>query len=109
MRSVQKMGQKRLPFPAPIMFAPTTITRNDAPTTKQPMAIFETLDGSVPRLFCHAQKRSKNGARRKMKAGFTDWNHVDDAHDGQIVFSSAHVCIVLPCCSKTAQKMMLRA
>src|SRR5262245_50013350 len=96
---VQKIGQKTLPLPPPTSLAPSTMTMNEPPRMKQPMAIFDTLDGSLPFLFCQAQKRSKKGASRKMNPGLTDWNHVDEAHDGQMVFSSAQVCMVLPCCS----------
>src|SRR5512140_2513997 len=96
---VQKIGQNTLPLPPPTILAPTTMTMNEAPRMKQPMAILDTLEGSLPCLFCQAQKRSKKGAKRKMKNGLTDWNQVDDAHDGQTVFSSAQVCMVLPCCS----------
>ncbi len=66
---------------------------------KQPMAILATLEGSVPLTFCLRQNQSKNGASRKMKNGLTLWNHVEDAQDGQLVCSSAQVCMVLPCCS----------
>src|SRR4051794_27872120 len=96
---VQKMGQNRLPLPLPTTRAPITITMKEPPRIAQPMAIFATDDGSEPLLFCQRQKMSRNGANRKMKNGFTDWNHVEEAHDGQFAFSSAHVCIVLPCCS----------
>src|SRR5689334_6647512 len=101
--SVHATGQNRLPLPAsPIMRLPTIMKMNEPPSRKQPIAIFVTLVGSVPFFFCHVQYMSSSGAKMKMKAGLKDWNHVDGIlkpkSSGQTVFSSAHVCIVLPCC-----------
>src|SRR6185503_8775000 len=96
---VQNTGQNRLPLPSPTSWAPITITMKDRPRMMQPMDIFATEDGSLPCLFCQSQKRSRKGAKRKMKKGLADWNHVEEAQEGQLAFSSAHVCIVLPCCS----------
>src|SRR4051812_38556159 len=85
------------------------MTMKESPRMMHPIAIFVTDDGSLPRLLCQRQNMSRRGAKMKMKNGFADWNHVDDAHDGQLVCSSAHVCIVLPCCSYTAQNTMFKA
>src|SRR5271163_141083 len=86
--------------------------RNDTPRKMQPMLILETLPGSFPLFDCQLQSIFKNGVSRKMNIGFTDWNQVEGSSLPKIcqsVFRSANSCMVLPCCSYTAQKMALRA
>src|SRR6478609_8808645 len=99
--NVHPSGHSRLPLPFPMRRAPPTITMNESPSKMQPIAIFDTLDGSVPRFACHAQNMSSGMPKMKMMNGLNDWNQVDGILNprivGQRVFSSAHVCIELPC------------
>ena len=100
---VQVTGQNQLPEPSPMARAPKTMMMKERPRRAAPIAIFCTLVGSWLRAACQRQKMSKSGASAKMKKGLMDWNQVagtwKPAMMGQTVFSSAQVCIVLPCCS----------
>ena len=70
--------------------------------TTQPIAIFATLVGSLPRRACAAQTMSRSGTTSKIMNGLNDWNQVDGIvkpRTSASVLSSAQSCSVLPCCS----------
>ena len=102
-RMVQETGQNQLPAPSPMARAPKTMMIKERPSRPAPIDIFCTLVGSWLREACQRQSMSKRGASAKMKKGLMDWNQVAGTWKlpmrGQTVFSSAQVCIVLPCCS----------
>lgn len=87
-----------------------TITRNPAANKKHPMAIFPTAEGSVPFRDCLAQNEVMSGVSRIMNAGFNDWNQeAGNSHPStyRSVLASAHIAMVLPCCSYAAHKAVL--
>jgi hypothetical protein len=77
------------------------MTMNEPPRMKQPIAILVDAGRLLAALACQRQNMSSSGAKMKMKKGLSDWNQVDvkPTMVGQMVCSSAQVCIVLPCCS----------
>ncbi len=68
----------------------------------QPVAIFATLDGSLPFAAWPFQNPMMIGVKMKIMAGLTAWSHepgTSHPRRKRSVFLSAHFARVLPCCS----------
>ena len=56
--------------------AAATMIRLASVTPKQPIDILVTVEGSLPRLACHAHSAMMNGVKTKIRNGLKAWNQV---------------------------------